>query len=363
MKHLLLASAAMAALAACSAEAPAPEAPAEKPAETAAVETTQSEDERLIEFLDAAWEEGVSLSPEYQTYLGRKTNMDKWNDRSNEGADKFIAMTERHLIELQEQFNRDDLSEEGQLSYDLFVYSRQQTLRLDQYRDNQFAFSQFRGVHSGIPVTLANYHRIDTLEDAEAYIARVEKIDETLGQAMTVFETRAQAGNTLPEFSFPLLAGSAANVIKGAPFTEDGTSPILADFTKKVDQLEIEEAAKADLIARLETALMENVKPAYEDFIARVTAIGADIEGNYGLAGPQGDQRKDYYNELLRSYTTTDLSADEIHEIGLSEVARIQEEMRAIMAAGRILTATCRTSSILCGQMNSSIKSNTDEGS
>ena len=99
-----------------------------------------------------------------------------------------------------------------------------------------------------------------------------------------------------------------------------------------MEQLEISDEDKADLISRVETALLENVAPAYQEFISRITAIGETVEGNYGLAGPNGDERVDYYDELLRSYTTTDLSADEIHEIGLSEVARIQEEMRAIMA-------------------------------
>jgi uncharacterized protein (DUF885 family) len=334
MRKLLLATTAITLLAACDNQGTTETTkPATKaPAETVQVASAEAEEARLNEFLDAIWEEGVAMSPEYQTYLGRKTNMDKWNDRSEAGAQKQRELNERALREIREKFDRETLTEEGKLSYDLFVYSRENSLRLDNFRDSGFAFSQFRGVHSGIPVTLANYHNVTSVEDAEAYVKRVATIHETLGQAVKVFEDRAVAGNTLPEFSFPLIASSARNVITGAPFDDsDKESPIYADFKRKMEALEADEDVKAGMLAEVEQHLIESVKPAYEDFAARVLKVGESVEGNYGLAGATGDQRKEYYNALLASYTTTDMTADEVHELGLSEVARIHGEMQAIM--------------------------------
>jgi uncharacterized protein (DUF885 family) len=103
----------------------------------------------------------------------------------------------------------------------------------------------------------------------------------------------------------------------------------LADFKEKLKSLKIRNSEKADLLKSLEAALLSSVKPGYEALIAKLTELEplAPVEGA-ATALPRG---KSYYANRLKRMTTTDMSADEIHELGLKETARIHDEMRTIM--------------------------------
>lgn len=282
-----------------------------------------AEDGRLIAFLDAMWEERVALSPEYQTRLGRKTNSDQWDDRSAEAADRRRALYERQLALLREEFSPENLSPDGRLNYQLFIERTKDRIALDDFRTHRFRLSQLRGIHTSIPVFLANYHRIDTDDDAEAYIARVRAVPRVLDQAAHRLERRFEAGFALPEFSYPLIAAAARRVADGAA--------IRSDFRRKVRALDLS-TEKADVLEGvLDAALEGPFREAYHDFADRVDRLArrAAGTGNFGIARfPEADA---FYRTLLRHYTSTDLTADDIHQLGLSEVARIHDDMRAIM--------------------------------
>ncbi len=320
----LLAAASALTLASCAADGPVTT--QEVAAETAGpvAASMRAEDARLVAFLDEAWEAQVARSPEYQAYLGRKTNQDRWDDRSFEADDERRAQIEEQLAALRAGFDRDDLSAEGKLNYDLFEYTLENDLALDEFRIQQFNLSQFRGVHSNIPVFLANYHAISSVEEAEAYIARVRATPTVLDQAAAQLEARIEAGYPLPAFSYPLIEEGARAI--------SGGEPIADDFQKKLDALETDDDTRARLREELSTAIETALKPAYEDFASRVAALAeADVvDGDFGVGIREGGEA--YYDALLRNYTTTEMTADEVHELGLSEVARIQDEMRAIMA-------------------------------
>lgn len=284
---------------------------------------TAAEDERLVVFLDEQFEAQLALSPEFQTYLGRKTHYGEWDDRSPEAQDKRRALIESQLAELRAQFDRDDLGDEGKLNYDLAVYTAEMDLALDDFRMQQFPLSQFRGAHSQIPVFLANFHRVDTEEDAEAYLSRVAGVPTVLEQSADQLGARIEGGFPLPAFSYPLIEETARTISDG--------EAVRSDFAKKVDALDIPEDDKAAMKEELDTLLDGPFKQAYLDFADRVEVMGeADVvDGNYGVARFQDGEA--YYNTLLSNYTTTDMTAEEIHELGLAEVERIQNEMRTIM--------------------------------
>ena len=290
------------------------------------------QDEALVLFLDAQWEARTALSAEYQAYLGRKTNMDQWDDQSLEALDANRAMRERQLADIKSTFDRDYLSREGQLNYDLAIYSLENWLNLDNFRIQRFALSQFTGIHSSIPVFLANYHRIESVQDAKDYIARVRSASTRLSQAVTQLEVSAAAGYPLPAFSYPLIEQSALNVIKGAPISDGKNISVFNDFEKKVNKLDVSEEEKAALFAELTDALKGPFAEGYTDFANRVAAISSstNVDGDQGVGTRENGEA--FYNALLASYTTTDLTADEIHQMGLNEVARIHAEMQDIMA-------------------------------
>ena len=288
------------------------------------IEAAKAEDARLIAWLDAAFEERVARSPEYQAYLGRKTNMDRWDDRSFAAADRDRALTERQLAGLRAEFDRDALSVDGQLNYDLYAYTLENDLALDDFRLQRFPLSQFRGIHSNVPVFLANYHGIGSVAEAEAYVARVAGVDVTLDQAAAQMEARVEAGYPLPAFSYPLIVEGARNVADGAA--------IRADFAGKLAELDAPRAEKDRLLRELEAALTGPFADGYADFADRLSALAESdaVDGDFGVGVRENGAA--YYDALLSNYTTTDMTADTVHALGLSEVARIHDEMRGIMA-------------------------------
>ncbi|WOI54660.1 DUF885 domain-containing protein [Parvularcula sp. LCG005] len=295
------------------------------PVETSlSAETIAQNDARLIEVLDAQWETRVAQSPEYQTYLGRKTSYDQWDSRSEAAADAERALYEEQLAFLQDNFDPASLSADGRLNYDLAVYTLQNDIALDNYRMQRFSLSQFRGIHSSIPVFLANYHSIDTVSDANAYIARVRGVTAPLLQSADFLEGQIEMGYPLPAFSYPLIVESARNAMSG--------DAIRKDFAKKIAELDLSDDEQEALTDELEAALNGPYQSAYEQFADRVEAASASpiIDGDWGVGRRENGEA--FYNTLLKNYTTTDLTADEIHEIGLAEVARIHDEMRGIMA-------------------------------
>ncbi|MGV6800742.1 MAG: DUF885 domain-containing protein [bacterium] len=333
MKKLLLATSALLVITACDNGASTTETTLSTTSDQSSPLSMAELDQQLVTFLDQAWEKRVALSPEYQTYLGRKTNYDVWDDYSDAAANKRLELIKSQLATLEAEYPRDQLSDEGKLNYDLFKYTTEEEIGLSKFRMHRFAFSQFRGAHSFIPVMLANYHNVASKDDLEAYLSRVSKIGTVLDQNASLMEERAAAGYHLPEFSYPLIVDSATNVITGGPFDDGDASPILADFKRKLDALDADDAYKEAKLEDLKNILIEKVKPAYLDFNARVRAIGDTVQGNYGVGTASGNKDGDaYYAALLNSYTSSNMTPEEVHELGLAEVARIQSEMKAIMA-------------------------------
>ena len=122
---------------------------------------------------------------------------------------------------------------------------------------------------------------------------------------------------------------TAQNIVTGAPFDDGADSPLMADFRSKVTALDLPQAEQDRLLAEAATALRDVVAPVYGRVIELFEEEQASATEDDGVwKSPDGGE---YYNYLLNGYTTLDISAEEIHQLGLSEVARIHGEMQAIM--------------------------------
>ena len=200
---------------------------------------------------------------------------------------------------------------------------------MDDFRHHQYAIHQYRGAHTSIPSSLINIHSIQSVADAEAYIDRLNNVRTVMDEMIEQLSIRADKGLQLVDWMYPKIKVSATNVITGQPFDDsDKESPVWSDFQTKVRALELPESEEARLINGARDALIGSFKPAYLDFIATVDQSAADASSDDGVwRFPNGAE---YYQRLLKWFTTTDLTADEVHELGLQNVARIHGEMRAI---------------------------------
>jgi len=213
-------------------------------------------------------------------------------------------------------------------SHGLYVQSLENTIADHKWRFHSYPVHQMRGLHSQIPAFLINQHSIANEKEARDYISRVQKSQKLLAQLIDNLKLREERGIIAPKFVFAHVLRDANNIISGAPFNDGDASTVLADFTKKVNKLALDDAAKTALQKDLEEALINNLKPGYDAFITYITQLESKADTRDGVwKFPEG---KAFFKNALKRTTTTDLTADEIHQIGLKEVARIHEEMRLI---------------------------------
>ena len=325
MRRLLISSAAVLAL--CAA---APAVMAEGAAPAAVAAPAQSEDARLNAFFEEAFEARMALSPQRMTSLGRKTDYDKLDDVSDAAADRSLALQEAQLAQMKAQFDPSKLSVQSRMSWRLFEHGVEQARLSNQWRDWGFQFAANGNPTTSLPVFLINNHRIGSVADAEAYVARLNAAERYMGQVADTLKARADKGVVSPRFVFEPSIENTRSVIAGAPFDGDAANPVWADFQTKVGALNADQATKDRLLASARAALTGPYKRGFETVL---TALGqvqtrADSDGGVWRL-PNGEA---YYNAKLQLSTTTELSADQIHQIGLDEVARIQREMEVVKA-------------------------------
>ena len=299
-----------------------------KEAENTTAVKAMSESEKANQLFDAIFDEGVLRSPMMQTYLGIKTDYDKWNDLSEENTAKELAFTQSDLQRVK-SIDKSKLDEQTLISYHLLVQKLENEISDHKWRFHNYPVNQMFGLHSSVPAFLINQHSIKNIKEAQDYIARVQGAKLLLEQLTTQLTLRAELGIIAPKFVFPHVIRDSKNILAGAPFEEGADSTILADFSKKVDKLEISEEEKNTLLTDVKTALISSIQPGYEQLVSYLEVLETKADDKDGAwKFPDGEA---YFNNALQRTTTTDLTANEIHKIGLSEVDRIHGEMRVIM--------------------------------
>ncbi|MBT8142592.1 MAG: DUF885 domain-containing protein [Gammaproteobacteria bacterium] len=289
-----------------------------------------TESERANALFDAMFDQAVDRSPSFQTFLGIKKDYGKWDDNSQERQFEELELTKLNLAMVKDKIDFDKLDAQTKISYRLAVDDAEREIKNFKYRYHNYPVNQMFGVQSGAPSFLINFHRITDVSDAEAYISRLNGLMQRFDNVITGLDIRADLGIMAPKFVYPYVVSDSKNIITGKPFDEsENDSTLLADFKKKIAGLELDQAEAEALINKATAALTDSVKPAYEKLIAKTQKLEAKAttdDGAWKL--PDGEA---FYNMALARTTTTSKTADEIHNIGLSEVARIHDEMRAIM--------------------------------
>ncbi|MCA3255355.1 MAG: DUF885 domain-containing protein [Alphaproteobacteria bacterium] len=304
--------------------------PAVAPAQTA---TTAAADQTaaLNAFFADYDKAALARSPLGKAQRGiRDGDYGKWGDYSDAKAVADRAFDEAQLAEMRRRFAGAPLSAEGQLSYRLFEAQMARRASLFPFRDRGYVFDQMNGPQSQLPAFLINIHRVGSKSDAEAYVSRLQGLGPAMDQLLAEARNAETAGTLPPKWVFPYVISDARNLLTGAPFTDGPDTALYADFKAKVAALAIPQAEKDALVAAGRQALVTSVKPAYERLIALMTeqqARAGTDDGVWRFA-----DGKAYYAALLKNYTTTNLTADEVHQLGLDQVARIHGEMRGIMA-------------------------------
>ncbi len=298
--------------------------------ETVIEPNASSSSSELAEFFDRAFQARLARSPILQTRLGLRDNYGEWDQKTEAAYDAATASNKAFLVELRERFDPATLNAADALSYRLFEYDMRIRIERANWRHHEYKLSHRNGVHTFVPSFLINSHKITNLSDAQAYVSRLKNVEAYFDQTIGQLRLAAANGVVPPALIFPAAIESAGNVLRGKPFDASGKDSVLrADFQEKLSALSLSSGQREQLLSQLDDVLLKHTRPAYERLIAYLGLLqnrAATDDGAWSL--PEG---ADYYAFQLRRQTTTNLSPEEVHDLGLAEVARIHNEMRAIM--------------------------------
>lgn len=276
---------------------------------------------QLFETYDA---QQLALSPLSKAYRGiRDEDYSRWGDFSDAAEAREEALLQSTAAAMRTNYDLAELSPEDALSYRLFDAMADRSAALFPFRDYGYVFDQMRGAQSQLPAFLINIHRVDDAESAQAYVSRITGLGEVIDTLTAESRERAAAGVMPPDWVYPYVVSDIENLLAAGD-----DNAILEDYRKKVAALDAAESAGLEQGAATR-AWNASARPAYQRLLAemkRQQAIAPTQDGIWRF--PQGAE---YYRALLANYTTTDLTPDQIHQIGLDNVSRIHDEMRAIM--------------------------------
>ncbi|HST35581.1 MAG TPA: DUF885 domain-containing protein [Allosphingosinicella sp.] len=290
----------------------------------------QSEEQRLLQFLDNAFDAQTRLNPQQLTLLGSREQYDRLSNFTDAHRRRVLDLEESQLAELRRSFDPARLSPAGRLSFRLFVKEVEDDRESFRWRWYNFPATTNGSPMGTIPVFLINNHRIDSVADAEAYVARLREVERVMTEIGANIRHQAELGILPPAFNFAPVREDAMRVLAGAPFGDGADSAVFADFKAKVGRLAIPGAEKEALVTSAREALTGPFRRGYELMLATLAEIEPRATANNGAWSlPDG---ADYYAHRLRQSTTTSMSAEQIHRTGLDQVRRIHAEMERIKA-------------------------------
>lgn len=270
-------------------------------------------------------------SPEALTYVGflDGTPLDR---HSGKLADYTKAQEDKSLAKLRkasaglDKFNPEDLSDEDKLTWRITRWQFDDWMSGSEIDFSSYPINQLSGPHVNLPSFLTDTHRINSEKSAERYLSRMREFSRVLGETYVNVDRAREGGVVAPDFVIE-------QTLKGLrSFIADGASknPLVTTLPEKLEKIEgLSEARQTEIVAEATKIVAEQIIPEYEKMIAQqedLLTIATHDAGIWRI--PHGEK---IYANALRSNTTTDMTADEIHNIGLAEVERIETAMGLIM--------------------------------
>ena len=215
------------------------------------------------------------------------------------------------------------LSEEQKISYKIFSWMLQHAVEGEKFLFHEYKINQLYGTPQELTPLFTQFHQLETLQDVENYIVRLGKIPQQFAQAQEYLEQQKDRGIVPPRFTVEKVITILRRTVEDAADKNIFYTHLQAQLTK------LNLPNEHELLEKTRLVLEQDVYPAYHQLEEYFTQLRAVAQTNNGVwALPDGDE---YYAYMLKYHTTTDLSADEIHELGLHEVAQIHRQMRQIL--------------------------------
>ncbi|WHI50131.1 DUF885 domain-containing protein [Microbulbifer sp. MLAF003] len=274
-----------------------------------------------------------STSPEILSQLrvleqfgidGHNAHLD---DVSEEEQQRQMQMIKDELAVLQ-GYNREELNGQKAISYDVFAHFLGNMVEGERWKHHNYPLNQMFGVQNSLPEFLAEVHQINNVKEAEYYLSRLSEVDRKFSQVLDGLRIREQKKILPPRFVIDSVLEEMQDFI-AVPAHENILFTSLQERLGKIEGLPEQERTR--ILGRGEALIDAEVYPAYKSLIAYYRELQPQVYENNGVwALPDGDE---FYAYQVRSHTSTDLKPEDLHRIGLEEVARIEGEMSRIFAS------------------------------
>ena len=274
---------------------------------------------------------GVLDSPEYMTYLGIFDGYGKILGHNKSLSIDSLEESELDYIDNLEtlatlkRYDFNDLSDIQKITHKIAIFDTENDIKeFEEFRYHSYPFNQISGNHLGLVEFMTDTHPIRNVREAEDYIERVKLFDESLSANLIWLEEQKKLGIFAPKFVFDHVIRQLYELIN----YKDDENPLMQIFVKKISSLGINDDQVNNLVSELSAVIKSDVKPGFKLILDYKEENYVSSNVNHGVWSlPNGNE---FYALRLRSYTTTNYTAEEIHQIGLNEVARIGNRMKEI---------------------------------
>ncbi len=270
-------------------------------------------------------------SPESLTYLGV---VDKFNWLTNHQSKISISGLsdmEEDLIDAKKlkarllSYENESLSEQQKITKEIAVFDISNFIKeTEEFPFHNYPLNQIGGIHLNVLEFMTDVHPIRNVKEAEAYIDRLNLFDDSFKATLEILNAQKKAGIFPPKFVFDHVIRQLEEFLN----FKENENPLRSVFLRKIEDLNLDSEVSSDLISKLDNAIENSVTPGFKllyDFVNETRKKANQYHGVWSL--PNGDE---FYALRLKVYTTTDYSAEDIHNIGLSEVERITKRMQEI---------------------------------
>jgi uncharacterized protein (DUF885 family) len=250
-------------------------------------------------------------------------------DASLQAEAEMSAKLKRDLQTLR-SYDRSRLDASTQTSYDMLEYFLAIQEEGERFRHHNYPLNQLFGLQNDLPTFMVTQHQVTNAGEAEDYVARLDKFPRKFEQTLEGLQARESEGIIPPQFVIAKVLDEMQRFV-AAPAKENLLYTSFAEKLGKIPPEAMNAGTRTRLLAEAERAVEKSVYPAYHALIGYYTQLQPKATGNHGVwALPDGAAM---YAWAVRQHTTTDMTPEAVHALGLTEVARIEAEMDAILRA------------------------------
>ena len=270
-------------------------------------------------------------SPESLTYLGVVDRFNWLTNHQSKISITGLSDMEEDLADAKKlkalllSYKNESLSEQQKITKEIAVFDASNFIKeTEEFPFHNYPLNQIGGIHLNAVEFMTDVHPIRNVKEAEAYIDRLNLFDDSFEATLEILNAQKKAGIFPPKFVFDHLIRQLEEFLN----FKENENPLRSVFLRKIEDLNLDSEVSGNLISKLDNSIENSVTPGFKllyDFVKETRKKANQYHGVWSL--PNGDE---FYALRLKVYTTTDYSAEDIHNIGLSEVERITKHMQEI---------------------------------